>query len=107
MTEESLPDFSGKVVIIAIPANGFGWTLLSPTFERHAEKLVVVGKPLGEKGQNPWGQDATVCIPWRYVAYYVIYPSIEAYRSRSTPDLPATKPARPARSGWLGRRRNN
>ena len=103
MTSDDVPDLDGKVVAVQLPVNGLGWTLLSPRFERQGGKLFLVGKPLPSPEPKLWESVATVCIPWRYIGYYVAFDSIDAYRSWGTPKPPAPPDPKRSRFGWLRR----
>lgn len=100
MSEKGLPDFSGKVVFVQL-LNGQNWDLTEPEFERQGNGWMLVGKP--SYGEDHWTQGTIIGVRWRYVAYYVVFNSIEEYQARRTENTEAAKAPEPPRLGWLTR----
>jgi hypothetical protein len=106
MVEEGLPDFVGKAVFIQLPAEGYSWMLTGARFEKQGGDWVLLGKPLVDE-ESHWARAGTVGVRWEYVAYYVIFDSVEDVRQRLTePPAASEKAAEPSR-GWLSRRRGS
>jgi hypothetical protein len=80
VTESDLPDFRGKVVVIYLrPSERATWALLGPTFEQQGGRLHLVGKPLADAIEGNWANEATVCVPWGEVAYYLVFKTAADY----------------------------
>jgi hypothetical protein len=104
MTDDGLPDFSGKVVFVQLPAEGYHWTLVEARFERQGGCWVLVGKPF-HVGDDHWTRGSTIGIRWKYVAYYAGFDSIEEVRARQQTKPTTSDITKGPRRGWLGRRR--
>jgi hypothetical protein len=110
MAEAGLPDFSGKVVFVHLPREGFHWVLVEAKFERQGDRWVIVGEPCYDReyhGDNDWARGARVGIPWKHVAYYVVYDSIEEFKARLPEQPTPADEAEAPRRSWIGRRRDS
>jgi hypothetical protein len=102
--EAELPDFNGKVVVaMQEPGQGGSWTLVNARFEKQAGGLVLVGKPFEHEGTTHWSYGTTVYIPWKFIACYVVYDSVEDYVRKGIKSGTAV-PQNVSRRGWLRRR---
>jgi hypothetical protein len=98
--DDYLPDFSGKVVVIQMPETSFGWTLLSPVFEKQGGKLFLVGKSVPSAAL--WSSDGTVNVPWDNIVFYVVFDSLEVYKAKF--EQFQSPPSNKHRRGWFGGR---
>jgi len=75
--EDSLPDFSNKVVYVFFDSGGDSRTAVeNPRFELQGGVLFLVGRGLMSKG---WGCDLPVGIAWSKVQWYSVFDSIDAF----------------------------
>jgi hypothetical protein len=81
--DDNLPDFSGKVVTfycVNEPPEG-AVALISPTFAKQGGRIFALGQ-LAPDQSGRWDDGLQSAVAWDQVNNYVIFPSLEVYRSR-------------------------
>ena len=84
MTDDSLPDFRGKLVVFYTSSRANrSYMLDEVTFEVQAGRLFVVGKVSREYDDDVWGRGATACIAWDGVEQYLVFDSPAHYHQET------------------------
>jgi len=103
--DESLPDFTGRVVVVYIVAPPTSFALEQVRYERHVGKLYLVGRQVADPQRPTWNDGATYHIAPEHIAYFAVFDSADLYRSRiaafNAQMAAGATPPQPR--GWFGR----
>lgn len=84
-TDETLPDFSGKVVLLDVSISslygGSGLLLESAIFQNQGGRLFIVGKVPSLKDWS-WLTGVESAVAWNHVLGYQVFESVEDYAKR-------------------------
>ena len=103
--DESLPDFTGRVVVVQMMTPLVSLALADARYERHLGKLYLVGRQVGSPQFPNWADGATHYIAPEHMAFFAVFDSLDLYLSRlaAHPYQPAPADAPQPRRGWFGR----
>ena len=87
MSEEGLPDFYGKVIVVYVAnaPHGIqdGIVLEFASIEKYAGRLFIVGRvPSVDGSSGDWSANLQGGVAWDSVAHYLIFDSREDYMRR-------------------------
>jgi hypothetical protein len=100
MTDESHPDFTGKVVTVQIAAGMVSIALEGARYERQVGKLYLVGRQVADPKQPNWADGALHYIAPEQITFFTVFDSLESYLARASEPVDE----QPPRRGWFGRR---
>ncbi len=83
---DSLPDLTGKVVIVyhlGTRDPHISSAVVEPHFERQGGRLFLCGGPAPGDSPNDWIVGCQICLAWETVEAYVVFESLEDYHRRS------------------------
>ena len=81
MSDDSLPDFVGKVVCLYLThkPDADGEVLCDPHFETQGGRLFLLGTPAPGTTVNDWIEGKTTAVAWDTVDVYYLFDSLEDY----------------------------
>jgi len=105
MHDESAPDFTGRVVVVALATSQSSLALEHVRYERQLGKLYLVGQQVAHPQFPNWADGATYYIAPEQIIFFAVFDSLADYLARAAARPPEpSPPAEPPRRGWLGRR---
>jgi hypothetical protein len=106
MSDESFPDFTGKVVAVQLATPPMSIALEQVRYERQLGKLYLIGRQVGYPEYPNWADGATYYIAPEQISFFAVFDSVEIYLSRAAawkPPQPHPVEQQPQRRGWFGR----
>ena len=83
MKRNKLPDFSSKVVYVALAGDKrYNLTLVSPHWEDHSGRLFLVGAVPPRGSARDWCVGLVTGIAWDQITDYVVFDSLKDYHER-------------------------
>ena len=104
MHDESVPDFTGKVVAVALATSQVSLALEQVRYERQLGKLYLVGRQVANPQHPNWADGATYYIAPEQIVFFAVFDSLDDYLRRSAALPSEPSPSEQSRRGWLGRR---
>jgi hypothetical protein len=107
--DESLPDFTGRVVGVYVVAPPVSLALEQARYERHLGKLYLVGRQVANPDRPAWDDGVTYYIAPEQIAYFAVFDSLSLYLSRiagfaaQVAAAQAANPTQQQKRGWFGR----
>jgi hypothetical protein len=86
MKPSKLPDFSGKVVYVALAGGErYNLTIASPHWEDHSGRLFLVGQVPPGGSSKDWCLGRVSGVAWDQITDYVVFDSLKDYHEHLGP----------------------
>jgi len=83
MHDESVPDFTGKVVAVALGTPATSLALEQVRYERQLGKLYLVGRQVAQPHNPNWADGATYYIAPEQISFFCVFDSVADYLART------------------------
>jgi hypothetical protein len=92
--KDSLPDFSGKVVLVYHTGTRdpqHTSVIKNSSFELQGNRVFLCGEPIEGDTPNDWIVGCKICLAWDTVETYIVFDSSHDYHARSERGRAMTK----------------
>jgi len=105
MSDESFPDFTGRIVVVQLATPQVSFALEQARYERHLGKLYLIGRQVANPQHPHWSDGATFYIAPEQLSFFAVFDSLQAYLSRLAefPSAPPPIEQDKRRRKWFGR----
>ncbi|HJZ93519.1 MAG TPA: hypothetical protein VKE40_21765 [Gemmataceae bacterium] len=106
MSDESIPDFTGKVLAVQLATPPMSIALEQARYERQFGKLYLIGRQVGYPDYPNWADGATYYIAPEQISFFAVFDSLETFLARAAAAWKSAPPVdpHPQRRSWFGRR---